>query len=36
MVEQASKAVVMIAQQGLLAAMNYFNGLPLSEEIEDV
>ena len=36
MVEQAGKAVVMIGQQGLLPAMNYFNGLPLSEKIEDV
>ena len=35
MVEQASKAVVVIAQQGLLPAMNYFNGLPSPEEIED-
>ena len=35
MVEQAGKAVVMIAQQGLLPAMNYFNGLALPEEIED-
>ncbi len=36
MVEQASSAVIMVAQQGLLPAMNYFNGLPLPEEIEDV
>jgi len=35
MVEQAGKAVVMIAQQGLLPAMNYFNGLSLPEEIEE-
>jgi len=35
MVEQASKAAVMIAQEGLLPAMNYFNGLALPDEIED-
>jgi len=35
MVEQASKAVVMIAQQGLLPAMNYFNSLSAPEEIEE-
>ena len=35
MVEQAGKAVVMIAQQGLLPAMNYFNGLSLPEKIEE-
>jgi PTH1 family peptidyl-tRNA hydrolase len=35
MVEQAGKAVVMIAQQGLLPAMNYFNGPSLPERIEE-
>ena len=35
MVEQAGKAVVMIAQEGLLPAMNYFNGLSLPEKIEE-
>jgi PTH1 family peptidyl-tRNA hydrolase len=35
MVEQAGKAVVMIAQQGLLPTMNYFNGLSLPEKIEE-
>jgi PTH1 family peptidyl-tRNA hydrolase len=34
MVEQGSSAVVMIAQQGLLPAMNYFNGV-LPEKIEE-
>ena len=35
MVEQASKAVVMIAQQGLLPAMNCFNSLSAPEKIEE-
>ena len=35
MVEQAGKAVVMIGQQGLLPAMNYFNSLSLPEKIEE-
>jgi peptidyl-tRNA hydrolase, PTH1 family len=35
MVEQAGKAVVMIAQQGLLPAMNYFNSLSLPEKTEE-
>ena len=35
MVEQASNAVVMIAQQGLLPAMNCFNSLSLPEKIEE-
>jgi peptidyl-tRNA hydrolase, PTH1 family len=34
MVEQGSSAVVMIARQGLLPAMNYFNGV-LPEKIEE-
>jgi peptidyl-tRNA hydrolase, PTH1 family len=35
MVEQAGKAVVMIGQQGLLPAMNYFNSLSVPEEVEE-
>lgn len=35
MVEQASQAVLMIAHQGLLPAMNYFNGLSAPETIEE-
>ena len=35
MVEQAGKAVVMISQQGLLPAMNYFNSLSMPEKIEE-
>ena len=35
MVEQAGKAVVMIGQQGLLPAMNYFNSLSMPEKIEE-
>ena len=35
MVEQAGKAVVMIGQQGLLPAMNYFNSLSVPEKIEE-
>ena len=35
MVEQAGKAVVMIGQQGLLPAMNYFNSLSMPERIEE-
>jgi PTH1 family peptidyl-tRNA hydrolase len=35
MVEQASNAIGMIAQQGLLPAMNYFNGPSLPERIEE-
>ena len=34
-VEQAGKAVVMIVRQGLLPAMNYFNGFSLPEKIQD-
>jgi len=35
MVEQASHAVLMIAQQGLVPAMNYFNSLSVPEKIEE-
>jgi PTH1 family peptidyl-tRNA hydrolase len=35
MVGQASQAVLMIAHQGLLPAMNYFNGLSAPETIEE-
>ena len=35
MVEQAGNAALMIAQQGLLPAMNYFNSLSLPEKIEE-
>jgi len=35
MVEQAGKAVVMIGQQGLLPAMNYFNSRSMPEKIEE-
>ena len=35
MVEQAGRAVVMIAEQGLLSAMNHFNGLSILENTEE-
>jgi len=35
MVEQGSNAALMIATQGLVSAMNYFNGLSEPEKIED-
>jgi PTH1 family peptidyl-tRNA hydrolase len=35
MIDHASNAVVMIAEQGLLPAMNYFNGLSLTENSEE-
>ena len=35
MVEQASNAALMVAQQGLVPAMNYFNGLSVPEKIEE-
>jgi PTH1 family peptidyl-tRNA hydrolase len=35
MVEQAGNAALMIAQQGLVPAMNYFNSLSVPEKIEE-